>query len=86
MSGLRYRGGEVGLGPGSRLLVVTDGVTESEDGAGRMLGEEGLLAIGGSLPESGATALVEAVVAATDAFADGAPQSDDITVLCVRST
>ena len=86
VSGLRYRGGEVGLGPGSRLLVVTDGVTESEDGAGRMLGEEGLLAIGGSLPESGATALVEAVVAATDAFADGAPQSDDITVLCVRST
>ncbi len=84
--GLRYRSGALRLGPGSRLLVVTDGVTEAEDGAGRMLGDEGLLAIGGSLPEGGATALVEAVVAATDTFADGAPQSDDITVLCVRST
>ena len=81
--GLRYRSGEVRLEPGSRLLLYTDGVTEAEDGAGELLGEERLLARCRSLPAGPSADLADAVVAAADEFAAGSPQSDDITVLAL---
>jgi sigma-B regulation protein RsbU (phosphoserine phosphatase) len=81
--GLSYRTGEVQLEPGSRLLLYSDGVTEAEDDAGRMFGEERLLEHCRSLPVGSAGDLVEAVVGAVESFVDGAQQSDDITVLAI---
>lgn len=81
--GLAYRSGEVRLARGSRLVLHTDGVTEAEDGAGGMLGEERLLAWCRSLPVQPAADLADAVLAAVDEFADGAAQSDDVTVLAL---
>jgi sigma-B regulation protein RsbU (phosphoserine phosphatase) len=81
--GLSYRGGEAQLEPGSRLLIYTDGVTEAEDNARRMLGEDRLLARVQSLPAAASAELVDAVFAEVQAFADGAQQSDDITVLAI---
>ncbi len=81
--GLSYRSGEAQLEPGSRLLIYTDGVTEAEDNAGRMLGEDRLLARVRSLPAAASADLVDAVFAEVQTFADGAQQSDDITVVAI---
>jgi sigma-B regulation protein RsbU (phosphoserine phosphatase) len=81
--GLSYRGGEAQFEPGSRLLIYTDGVTEAEDHASRMLGEDRLLARVQSIPAAVSADLVDAVFAEVLTFADGAQQSDDITVLVI---
>ncbi|KFN49042.1 SpoIIE family protein phosphatase [Arenimonas composti] len=70
------------LQPGDTLLVYTDGVTEAFDAGDQAFGEARLLdalAAGRHADEQCA-----AVVAAVHAFAAGAPQSDDITVLAIR--
>jgi sigma-B regulation protein RsbU (phosphoserine phosphatase) len=84
--GLHYRGGALQLSPGSTLLLYTDGVTEAEDDERRMFGDERLLQCLQPLAHAAAARLVDTVFAEVDAFAAGAPQSDDITVLAIRST
>jgi sigma-B regulation protein RsbU (phosphoserine phosphatase) len=75
------------LEPGDALLLFTDGVSEAMDGAGRMFGTERLEAVlreSGSGP--GAGCLVTGVREAVDAFAAGAEQYDDVTMLGFRRT
>lgn len=74
----------VALEPGDLLVLYTDGVTEAEDGAGAMFGEERLGAVVEASADSSAAACAAAIREAVDAFAGGAPQSDDITVIVVR--
>ncbi len=69
---------------GDGLLLYTDGVTEAFDREGREFSVErleGLLAEGTALR---AGELVERSFAAVEAFANGAPQSDDITLMALR--
>ena len=72
------------LGPGERLVLYTDGVTEAfnpervEFGEERLVALLGRIGLGGSADELGAAILDE-----VSAYAAGAPQSDDITVLVV---
>ena len=84
IEGIRYRAGEMQLQPGSVLLLYTDGVTEAEDSKGDMLGDERLLARLNAAPARSARELVDAVFDDVTHFADGAQQSDDITVLAIR--
>jgi sigma-B regulation protein RsbU (phosphoserine phosphatase) len=73
------------LAPGDALLVFTDGVSEAMDGAARMFGTERLEAVlrkAGS--GDGAAPLVTGVREAVDAFAAGAEQYDDVTMLSFR--
>lgn len=69
------------LEPGAALVAYTDGITEALDRGEHAFGEERLLAAlsGGR----DARTLCESLVAAAHRFADGAPQSDDITVLAL---
>jgi sigma-B regulation protein RsbU (phosphoserine phosphatase) len=84
LEGARYKAGDaVTLAAGDMLFLYTDGVTEAENRKGDLFGQERLeaaLRAAGGLP---ARALIEHVVAAVNAFADGAPQSDDITCVAV---
>jgi len=81
---LDYRSGEVQLKPHSVLLLYTDGVTEAEDHAVNILGEDRLLARVNAATTRAAGDLVEAVFEEVNEFVGGAPQSDDITVLAIR--
>lgn len=81
---LNYRCGELTLERGSVLLLYTDGVTEAEDTAQQMYGEERLLARLDAVAQRTAARLVDVVFEAVDDFAGAVPQSDDITVLAIR--
>jgi phosphoserine phosphatase RsbU/P len=72
------------LAPADVLLLFTDGVTEALDHSEQLFSEARLrdtISEGGDLT---ARQLVNAVVSAVDAFAGGAEQADDITLLALR--
>lgn len=84
IDGLAYRAGTALLTTGSALLLYTDGVTEAENTAIEMLGEDRLLACLNAVSPRRSDHLIAAVFADVHQFAGGAAQSDDITVLSIR--
>jgi sigma-B regulation protein RsbU (phosphoserine phosphatase) len=79
-----FRQGEARLGPGDALVLYTDGATEAQDARGEELEVGGLdRALCHAAPDA-AGGLLDAVVAAVDAWADGAAEADDLTLLAVR--
>ncbi|MEM8753690.1 MAG: SpoIIE family protein phosphatase, partial [Pseudomonadota bacterium] len=79
-----FEDAEARLAPGETLLLFTDGVTEAMDRSGEEYGEDRLAARLASVGDVGPERLIEAVAADVDAFADGAPQADDLTLLALR--
>lgn len=79
--GVTWREESVVLGPGARLLLYTDGVTEAQDPRGAFFETDGLLAAIDARVDT--VALLARVRAAVDRFSGGAPQFDDITLLVV---
>lgn len=67
-----------------KLFIYTDGLTEAENGAKELYGDDRMLAflsaIHGEMPEA-TVSLIERDV---DEFAGGVDQSDDLTMLCLR--
>ena len=78
-----YGEGQAGmLTPGDCLFCFSDGVTDARDRHGRLFGEERLHAVLAQ-PGRSAAERVAGVLAAVDAFTEGAEPTDDITVLAV---
>ena len=69
---------------GDRFLLYTDGVTEAMDQGGALYGEDRLKAVADANVEDRPEPLVEAVRSGVDSFAQGAEQSDDITILALE--
>jgi phosphoserine phosphatase len=72
------------LAQGDVLALVSDGVYEQENRAGEAFGEARVCRIideGRDLPVA---KLVDRLVAAVDTFAEGTPQSDDMTIVLLR--
>jgi len=82
--GLPYGESHRSLAPGDTLVLFSDGVPEAQNLSDEEFGEARLLEVlrqtGGASPSD----IVTRVVTAIDAFAAGAPQFDDITLLVVR--
>jgi phosphoserine phosphatase RsbU/P len=78
-----YATREIVLGPGDRLVLYTDGVTEASTEDGAEFGEARLEAAIDALRQSTPLAMVDGIVERVDAFAAGAPQADDITCLAL---
>jgi phosphoserine phosphatase RsbU/P len=72
------------LEPGDVLFLYTDGVTEAMDRDGRFFGESRLRSYLGNRRNPTEREIVDGILDQLEAFADGAPQSDDITVLALR--
>jgi sigma-B regulation protein RsbU (phosphoserine phosphatase) len=77
---------EIELGPGERMLLFSDGVTDATDGAGVPFGHDRLQAAFSERPGLSPRALLEAIVSDVDAWSGGGPQFDDVTLLVVDAT
>lgn len=69
----------------SRLVVYTDGVTEAERVDHSQFGEKRLVDFVMAHREDDAAKLMKGICREVDSFADGAEQSDDITVMVIES-
>jgi serine phosphatase RsbU (regulator of sigma subunit) len=84
MPGLPFQVGHTTLAKGEALVAWTDGVTEARTAVGEELfGEARTLATIGD-GQRPADAVLDDILAAVDAWAAGAEQADDITLLAVR--
>ena len=81
---MKFGEGTGRLRDGAALMLFTDGVTEALDPDGRLLGEETMDRWLAEARDLGAEALVREMRRRLAAFANGAEQSDDITILCFR--
>ena len=82
--GFPYQGQETNLGKGTMLYLFTDGVNEAEDKEMNQFGDDRLVSLlqknAGAQPKE----IVETTFAQVQLHADGANQSDDITVMCIK--
>ncbi len=86
MPGVRFKSLELTLAPGDRLVIYSDGVTEAENPSREMYSEQRAIAALNT-PGSNEQTMAEQVVALAEdvfGFANGAEQSDDITILAMR--
>jgi sigma-B regulation protein RsbU (phosphoserine phosphatase) len=84
MEGVKYREETLDLKKGDCLFLYTDGVTESENSAHELFGEERLAACLESDAGKTSEEIISDVKSVIDAHANGADQFDDITMLCIR--
>jgi len=80
-----YTSGTVVLKPGDVMVLYTDGITEAENASQEMFGEERLREIISRTQTLTAAAIVNAILESVQAFVGTNPQSDDITLMVVRS-
>ena len=71
------------LVPETRLVLVTDGITESASPGGELFGTDRLTATVAASQAASARALVAAVVSAATDFRGSRAQQDDVTVLAL---
>jgi sigma-B regulation protein RsbU (phosphoserine phosphatase) len=76
-----FEASPVQLAPGDLLFVYSDGLTEAENVAGEMFGEERVKEIIQREGTKGAAGVHEAVIASIAEFTRGRDQTDDITIV-----
>ncbi len=81
---MQYRAQALECKPGDTFILYTDGVTEAFDVNGKLYGEERLLAVAEEGYRLHPRELLEAVRADVALHAQGAEQSDDITILTLE--
>ena len=84
LPGFEFPGGVLELEPGDAVFFYTDGITEAMNEDGEEFGDDMLARILAGIADSDAATCNERVVEAVRAHAGDAPQSDDITCLCLR--
>jgi sigma-B regulation protein RsbU (phosphoserine phosphatase) len=78
-----YPVSRVTLSAGDALVMYTDGVSEAQDRNGEFFGVERLFAVTARGFDTAAS-MTSGVLREVEAFAAGAPQSDDITILTLK--
>jgi phosphoserine phosphatase len=74
----------LGLEPGDILALLSDGIYEYCDSHGEQFGEQRVMDLVAAYRHERMEALCERLLAGLEAFAAGAPQEDDITVVLVK--
>ena len=82
--GFPYQESTLTLNKGDILVTFTDGVTEACDPTNNLYGEERLEALLATQSGNTAEQVTSAINDAVNAHANGAEQSDDITVLVIK--
>jgi len=81
---VEFQQGDVGLEAGDVLVGFTDGVSEAMDPKGEEWGEESLARVVRDCDALPAEGLIHRIMEGADAFAAGAVQHDDMTLIVVR--
>jgi len=82
--GQAYEAQQTRLVPGSTVFLYTDGLTEAENRAQALFGSDRLLETVRGLRARNARELLDGMTEAVRRFADGAEQSDDLTMMAIR--
>ena len=77
-----YKAYKIQLQPGDKIFVYTDGVPEATDTGNAMYGMDRLAVTLKSLSKETPENILRGVRASVDSFVNGAPQFDDLTMLC----
>ena len=80
---LVFKGGVIEHIKGSPLFLYTDGLSEAEDVGQLQFGDDRILDVIASQPFTGARQLVERLSESVRQHVGDAPQSDDLTMLCI---
>ena len=80
---LVFKGEEIENVKGRPLFLYTDGLSEAEDGEQLQFGDDRVLDVIASQPFEGARQLVERLSDSVKQHVGNAPQSDDLTMLCI---
>jgi serine phosphatase RsbU (regulator of sigma subunit)/pSer/pThr/pTyr-binding forkhead associated (FHA) protein len=72
------------LAPGDKIVIYTDGVTEAQNAAGEFFGKKRLREIVTARAGGSCQAVHDAIQEAVTEFTEGAPQSDDITLVVLE--
>lgn len=83
-AGYPYRSQQIQLKYNDVLFLYTDGLTEAENKQHELYGEERMMRVLASLIDSRPRDVVERMKADAVQFVNGAQQSDDLTMLCIR--
>ena len=83
-SGFPYQGQETHVEKGTMLYYFTDGVNEAENYAMEQFGDDRLVALLKENSSKEPKEIIETTFAEVQRHADGANQSDDITVMCIK--
>jgi serine phosphatase RsbU (regulator of sigma subunit) len=84
MEGAEYPVAEERLSPGDKIVLYSDGVTESRNAEGEFFGRKRLRELVAAHASEPCHAIHDAIQAAVVAFTEGEPQADDITVLVLE--
>ncbi|MCQ2184272.1 MAG: SpoIIE family protein phosphatase [Bacteroidales bacterium] len=80
-----YQKESIKIEKGSRILVYTDGVSEAENAAKELYGEDRLLEFAGSEPaQTDSRQFAADLLANVRSFTLGNPQNDDITMMSIK--
>jgi serine phosphatase RsbU (regulator of sigma subunit) len=83
---MAYESKTITLAPGALLLLMSDGVIETQNTSGEFFGFERLEALLNGLPvDTSAQALVDRILAAVREHLGGEEVQDDVTILAIRS-
>jgi len=78
-----YQETKIQLEPGDRIIFSTDGIVEAMNGKKEILGFERLLEMIKEAKSGDANSLMKQILERVDKFAEGAPESDDLTLIVI---
>jgi len=84
IQGTTYSQTAVHLGPGDLLVLYTDGITETRNGAGQELGTKGLLELASRTPAGMPAEFGQALLAKVQEFRGAAHHRDDETLVVLK--
>jgi sigma-B regulation protein RsbU (phosphoserine phosphatase) len=83
-AGIPYKQDEIILKSGDTFFMYTDGVTEAKNNRGKLFTEARLKETANRYAHSAPGEFIKSIKSEIDTFADGAQQSDDITMLVMK--
>ncbi len=80
----QYEQAELQLTPGDLMILYTDGISEAENPSEDEWGEEALISAVRTSGTATPAEMISTIMRCADAFASGAPQHDDMTLVVAR--